>query len=139
MELNLPKDTLPAPRPGKTIKESFPPPPAPALAPEVATGPLEVLRYAPEGDVPLAPNLSVTFNQPMVALTGIGDLAKQDVPVKLSPQPDGQWRWVGTKTLVFEPLQRRASPRAASPLRRSTPSRSRPARPRRTAASWRRR
>ena len=37
----------------------------------------------------MAPNLSITFNQPMVALTGIGDLAKQDVPVKLSPQPDG--------------------------------------------------
>ena len=66
-------------------------------------GPLEVLRYAPEGDVPLAPNLSVTFNQPMVALTGISDLAKDDVPVRLSPQPEGQWRWVGTKTLLFEP------------------------------------
>ena len=103
MELNLPKDTLPAPRPGKTIKESFPPPPAPATAPDVASGPLEVLRYAPEGDVPLAPNLNVTFSQPMVALTSIGDLAKGGVPVKLSPQPEGQWRWVGTKTLVFEP------------------------------------
>ena len=55
MELNLPKDTLPAPRPGKTIKEPFPPPPAPATAPEVTTGPLEVLRYAPEGDVPWRP------------------------------------------------------------------------------------
>ncbi len=103
MELNLPKDTLPAPRPGKTIKEPFPPVPAPISAPQVTTGPLEVLRYAPEGDVPVAPNLSITFNQPMVALTSIGDLAKQNVPVKLSPQPDGQWRWVGTKTLFFEP------------------------------------
>ena len=103
MELNLPKDTLPAPRPGKTVQQPFPPPPAPSAPPEVATGPLEVLRYAPEGDVPLAPNMSVTFNQPMVALTSIGDLAKQAVPVKLSPQPEGQWRWVGTKTLVFEP------------------------------------
>ncbi len=103
MELNLPKQTLPAPRPGNTIKESFPPAPAPISAPVVAAGPLEVLRYAPEGDVPVAPNLSITFNQPMVALTGIGDLAKQDVPVRLSPQPEGQWRWVGTKTLMFEP------------------------------------
>ena len=103
MELNLPKQTLPAPRPGKTIKQSFPPAPVPATAPEVATGALEVLRYAPEGDVPVAPNLNVTFNQPMVALTGLSDLAKAGVPVKLSPQPEGQWRWVGTKTLVFEP------------------------------------
>lgn len=102
-ELNLPKETLPAPRPGKTIKESFPPPPAPTAAPEAESGPLEVLRYAPEGEVGLAANLSVTFNQPMVALTGVGDLARLDVPVRLSPQPEGQWRWVGTKTLVFEP------------------------------------
>ena len=29
-----------------------------------------------EGMGAVAPNLSVTFNQPMVALTGIGDLAK---------------------------------------------------------------
>jgi len=51
MELNLPTDTLPAPRPGTTIKETFPPPPAPTGAPEVTAGPLEVLRYGPEGDV----------------------------------------------------------------------------------------
>ncbi len=102
-DLNLPKESLPAPRPGQTIKESFPPPAAPTAAPEAATGPLEVLRYAPEGAVGVAPNLSVTFNQPMVALTGLSDLAALDVPVQLSPQPEGQWRWVGTKTLLFEP------------------------------------
>ena len=102
-ELNLPTDTLPAPRPGTTIKETFPPAPPTTSAPEVAAGPLEVLRYGPEGDVSVAPNLSVTFNQPMVALTGLSDLAKADVPVRLSPQPEGQWRWVGTKTLLFEP------------------------------------
>jgi uncharacterized protein YfaS (alpha-2-macroglobulin family) len=64
--------------------------------------------------VPLAPYLSVTFNQPMVALTGLEDpsassgqaLAQQAVPVKLSPQPEGKWRWVGTKTLMFEPSYR---------------------------------
>jgi len=67
---------------------------------------LEVLRYAPEGDVPLAPYLSVTFNQPMVPLTSLQDLAARDVPVKLSPQPAGKWRWVGTKTLFFEPRNR---------------------------------
>jgi alpha-2-macroglobulin len=107
LELNLPKETLPPPRPGETIKQTFPPPPAPVAAPEVTAGPLEVLRYAPEGDVPLAPNLNVTFNQPMVALTGLSDLAQGEVPVKLSPQPEGQWRWVGTKTLVFEPAAKR--------------------------------
>jgi hypothetical protein len=38
----------------------------------------------PEGDVPLAPQLSVTFSQPMVAVTSVDDLAAQDVPVKLN-------------------------------------------------------
>ena len=39
--------------------------PRPDAAP---AGPLEVLRRMPEGDVPLAPHLSITFSQPMVAL-----------------------------------------------------------------------
>ncbi len=98
--------SLPAPRPGKTIELPFPPPTAPAAPAESAAGPLEVLRYQPDGDVPLAPYLSVTFNQPMVALTGLADLAEGAAPVKLSPQPAGKWRWVGTKTLMFEPSGR---------------------------------
>jgi uncharacterized protein YfaS (alpha-2-macroglobulin family) len=94
--------SLPPPRTGKTINVSFPssePQPTPATT----TGPLEVLRIAPEGDVPLAPQLSITFSQAMVAVTSNDDLAAQDVPVKLTPQPPGKWRWVGTKTLLFVP------------------------------------
>jgi uncharacterized protein YfaS (alpha-2-macroglobulin family) len=101
--------SLPAPRPGQTIALPFPPP-TPASPPpggiEGGGGPLEVLRFQPEGDVPLAPYLSVTFNQPMVALTSLSDLAANAVPVKLSPVPAGKWRWVGTKTLMFEPSGR---------------------------------
>ena len=100
----LPATSLPPPRPGQTISQAFPPAaPTPGSAPVATGAAVEVLRYSPEGDVPLAPNLSVTFNQPMVALTGLADLAAQGVPVKLSPQPAGKWRWVGTKTLAFEP------------------------------------
>lgn len=102
-DFKFPPQSLPAPRPGVTLQEPFPPPTPAEPAPETTAGPLAVLRFAPEGDVPLAANLNLTFNQPMVALTGLADLAVQDVPVKLSPQPAGQWRWVGTKTLVFEP------------------------------------
>ncbi len=106
---------LPPPRPGQTIDIPFPPPTA-MPPPAVAVGAVEVLRYAPEGDVPLAPNLSVTFNQPMVALTSLGDLAAQGVPVMLSPQPAGKWRWIGTKTLAFEPLATAASGTARFPM-----------------------
>jgi hypothetical protein len=39
----------------------------------------------------------------MVALDSHAGLARQDVPVRLEPQPKGEWRWIGTRTLVFEP------------------------------------
>ena len=102
----LPVSSLPAPRTGDVIEQTFPPEDeaAPVQPPE--SGPLTVLRYSPEGEVPLAPFLSVTFDQPMVALTGLEDLAQQDVPVTLDPLPEGSWRWVGTKTLMFEPVTR---------------------------------
>ena len=95
--------SLPAPRTGKTVNVSFPSSEAaPTPDPKIA-GPLEVLRFAPEGEVPLAPQLSITFSQPMVAVTSNDDLAAQEVPVKITPQPAGKWRWVGTKTLLFVP------------------------------------
>src|SRR5258708_1333190 len=42
--------SLPPPRTGKTITDSFPPSDK-TTAPDAAIGPLEVLRYSPEGDV----------------------------------------------------------------------------------------
>ncbi|MFH1929138.1 MAG: Ig-like domain-containing protein, partial [Chloroflexota bacterium] len=105
-EFRFPAETLPAPRPGETIEQPFPPEEAVEPGEEPVAGPLKVLRYSPQGDVPLAPYLSVTFDQPMVALTAHADLAAKGVPVKLSPQPEGEWRWVGTKTLMFEPVTR---------------------------------
>lgn len=95
--------SLPPPRTGKVVDAAFPPPERPAVPDAASAGPLEVLRYSPEGDVPLAPQLSVTFSQPMVAVTSQAELAAQDVPVRIAPQPPGKWRWVGTKTLLFVP------------------------------------
>ena len=96
------KSSLPPPRTGVTVMQPFPaanemsaPGPAPAET-------LEVVRYSPEGDVPIASNLSVTFSQPMIAVSSQEEAAKH-VPVNLSPQPPGKWRWIGTKTLLFEP------------------------------------
>jgi uncharacterized protein YfaS (alpha-2-macroglobulin family) len=106
-EFALRDRSLPPPRAGKIINAVFPSPdqpPTPGAA--LNSGPLEVVRRAPEGAVPLAPQLSVTFSQPMVAVTSNDDLAAQSVPVKISPEPPGRWRWVGTKTLLFEPAGR---------------------------------
>ena len=63
---------------------------------------LEVIRYSPEGDIPIVPSLSITFSQPMIAVTSQEEAAKY-VPVKLAPEPSGKWRWIGTQTLLFEP------------------------------------
>ncbi|HKP10703.1 MAG TPA: Ig-like domain-containing protein, partial [Blastocatellia bacterium] len=94
--------SLPPPRAGKTVETAFPPPETDRAPDAIPAGPLEVLRYSPEGDVPLAPQLSVTFSQPMVAVTSHADTVASGVPVRLTPQPEGRWRWVGTKTLLFE-------------------------------------
>jgi len=101
-EFRFPVVLLPPPRPGTVITDPFPPSET-APVPTIEPGqPLEVLRYAPEGEIPIAPFVSITFNQPMVPLTTLEDLAAQDVPVQIEPQLQGTWRWMGTKTLTFE-------------------------------------
>ncbi|MCB9175932.1 MAG: Ig-like domain-containing protein [Caldilineae bacterium] len=98
----------PGPKPpavaGETRPQAFPPvdergdPP-----PSVEAGPLTVLRFGPEGELDSAPRLSITFSKAMVPLTSQAALAAAEVPVTLEPQPAGLWRWVGTRTLIFEP------------------------------------
>jgi hypothetical protein len=102
----LRESSLPPPRTGATVKEAFPPPQTAPTPETPAAGPLAVSRRAPEGEVPLAPQLSLTFSQPMVAVSSHDALAREGVPVRLEPQPSGHWRWVGTKTLLFEPEPR---------------------------------
>ncbi|MFH0899102.1 MAG: Ig-like domain-containing protein, partial [Pseudomonadota bacterium] len=98
----LREKSLPPPRAGKTVTESFPPPPMAAPQLPMTGAGLMVVRRLPEGDVPLAPHVTVTFSQPMVAVSS-QDEAKLTNPVRLSPLPPGSWRWLGTKTILFEP------------------------------------
>jgi hypothetical protein len=96
------KRSKPAPRTGETVETSFPPS-EDRQAPEAGQeGPLEVLRYSPEGEVELAPKLSITFSKPMVAVTGQQDAA-ETVPATIEPAVEGSWRWIGTRTALFEP------------------------------------
>ena len=94
----------PAPRTGQVVQATFPADPSTLLPPKAtdAGKDLRVLRFMPEGKVPLAPELSVTFSQPMVAVTSQDDAAKTQ-PVKLTPTPKGRWRWIGTRTILFDP------------------------------------
>ncbi len=105
----LREKSQPAPRPGKEVALSFPSKQElapPAVATDQNKGPLEVLRFGPEGDVPLAGKVSVTFNHPMVAITSHSDTVAKGVPVSIEPKVAGKWRWIGTKTLLFDPPAR---------------------------------
>jgi uncharacterized protein YfaS (alpha-2-macroglobulin family) len=101
-EFKLPPQSLPPVIASETVTQSFPPPDSGMAAPEVATSALEVLRYAPEGEIPIAPFINVTFNQPMVPLNTLDALAAEDAPVKVTPDLPGVWKWLGTQTLSFE-------------------------------------
>lgn len=101
--------SLPAPRPGETVPVPFPPPPQPLGAdatPTAPAGPLQVLRYGPQGDVLVAPRISLTFSQPMVPVTDHASLSKLPIPAVVTPAIEGEWRWIGTQTLVLQPKNR---------------------------------
>jgi len=98
--------TLPAPKTGQKIPVKFPSDEMRGTPKIDTTGQtLQVTRYSPEGEVPLAPDISVTFSQPMVAVTSQEEAAKF-APVELTPQVEGRWRWLGTKTLMFDTTKR---------------------------------
>jgi uncharacterized protein YfaS (alpha-2-macroglobulin family) len=92
----LPKDSREVQQPFPEPREAAPPKVAPSV-------PLEVLRITPEGEVPEAAELSITFNQPVVPLGSHADLASTAPQVLLTPRPSGRFRWLGSQTLVFTP------------------------------------
>ncbi len=101
VEFNRPPQTLPPPLIGDTIESSFPPA-ADEPSRDVPSGPLQVVRFQPEGAVGVAPFLSVTFDRPMVPIATLDQLEAADVPVSVTPAIEGRWRWIGTRTLRFE-------------------------------------
>lgn len=100
-DFRLPDEVVPPPRTGETVEETFPPEGGTGPI-RVDSGPLEVLRFAPEGEIPVAPFINLTFNQPMVPITTVEDLSEADVPVDVEPDLEGTWRWLGTKTVNFQ-------------------------------------
>ncbi|MBP9664210.1 MAG: hypothetical protein KBD94_06275 [Pyrinomonadaceae bacterium] len=97
--------TLPAPKTGQKIPVKFPSDEMRNPPSVDNSGQLQVIRWSPEGEIPLAPDLSVTFSQPMVAVTSQDEAAKY-APVELTPQVEGRWRWLGTRTLMFDTTKR---------------------------------
>jgi uncharacterized protein YfaS (alpha-2-macroglobulin family) len=104
-DFSLRSQTLPPPKTGRIVPINFEPSTEKQVPEEASNEPLEIVRYSPEGDVPMIADLSVTFSHSMVAITS-QEQASETVLVKLTPQPKGKWRWLGTKTLVFDSEQR---------------------------------
>jgi alpha-2-macroglobulin len=101
-DFKLAQQPIPPPLTGKTVTQAFPATLQLAQPGPVESGPLKVLRFAPEGEVPIAPFINITFSQPMVPLATLADLSLEQVPVKLEPSLPGTWRWLGTRTLNFQ-------------------------------------
>jgi alpha-2-macroglobulin len=95
-----PTVSLAVPRPGRTVDQPFPAPATPI--PAVKDGPLEVVRVQPDGEVAIAPFVSITFNQPMVPIATLDQLDASTVPARITPDVKGRWQWIGTKTLRFD-------------------------------------
>jgi uncharacterized protein YfaS (alpha-2-macroglobulin family) len=102
-DFSRPPERLDPPVPDATVETPFPPPVDAPPIDDPAPGPLQVLRFQPEGEVTTAPFMSVTFDQPMVPLTTLDELADDaEIPLVLTPAVEGRWRWIGTRTLRFE-------------------------------------
>lgn len=101
--LNLPVERLVPPPPGDVETWPLFPPPAGSPPPAGTVDELRILRTSPVQDVTVAPNVSITFSKSMVPLTSHETLAGLDLPVSMSPEPAGEWYWMGTRTLLFQP------------------------------------
>ena len=101
VDFNRPAESLPTAVTGDTVDVPFPAeggdPPS-----VVDDGPLTVLRHQPDGEIGLAPFMSVTFSQPMIALGTVEQADDAEIPVTMTPELPGRWQWIGTRTLRFE-------------------------------------
>lgn len=105
-EFALRSTSKPAPRAGETIEKTFPPDASSARPDAAQDDRFTLRRYQPEGEVDLAPKITMTFSQGVVPLTGQDDAA-QRVPASISPAVEGTWRWAGTQTAIFDPADGR--------------------------------
>ena len=67
--------------------------------------PLSIIHHQPVGAEQTPPAISVTFNQPMVPITKVGNLSGP-APIRVEPEVPGEWKWQGTTTLQLMPKER---------------------------------
>jgi uncharacterized protein YfaS (alpha-2-macroglobulin family) len=71
---------------------------------QAAEDPL-VEAILPKGDSEADESSAITiiFNRPIVPLTTLGELEKRDVPITMTPETEGKWKWISTRNLQFIP------------------------------------
>ena len=47
--------------------------------------------------------ITIVFNRPMVPLTTLDEASIKNIPVTITPQTDGKFKWISTRTLQFSP------------------------------------
>ncbi len=64
-----------------------------------------VLDMFPSKDAEADPasTITIVFNRPMVPLTTLSELDALEVPVGITPQTPGRFKWISTRTLQFTP------------------------------------
>ena len=100
------KGPAPPPSVSESLELPFPPPHKGGELVKPPAGPLQVVRTQPTGKEGLIGAVSVSFDQPMVPVASVGQLKLEKVPLRLVPLPAGRFRWLGTRTLAFEPAGR---------------------------------
>ncbi len=67
-------------------------------------GPLQVMAVRPEGEMEVPTQVAVTFDRPVAQLGRVDPDVESSLSIE--PEVEGQWRWIGTRTVVFEPAKR---------------------------------
>lgn len=102
-DFKMSSDSLKPPKAGEIIPLKFPADENQKLPdlPETTNETLKVERFSPSDSASLVTDLSVTFSQPMIAISSQNEVNK-NVPVILTPEIKGNWRWLGANTLTFD-------------------------------------
>ena len=88
------------PKPPKGVTAgTFPPTPLPTTTDR---SPLRVVHNSPVGSVATSGGVSLGFSRAVVPIAAVDDVQALRIPVRMTPQPPGRWRWVDPQTLLFE-------------------------------------
>jgi uncharacterized protein YfaS (alpha-2-macroglobulin family) len=71
-----------------------------------AIDPPHVLLSVPNNATAPDTKITVMFDRPMIELTSLDEQAKAEVPLIITPEIDGKFKWLGTSTVQFIPEDR---------------------------------